>query len=464
MAFGKKKVKDPSQKLGFFRLLAWKSSDVASAACFVIVNGYLSLFCTNYLGMSAATVGTILLVSNIIDGITDLIAGYVLDNSKVTKWGKARPYELGILGVWICTILMFYTPEGWSTGLKNAWVFFMYTFTFGVFNTMRGAANQPYMVRAFGGNRTLLGKLGSYGGFVTMVGSMIVSMSFPVLMAKMATSAAGWRTLITIYGVPMLLLGLPRFLFVKEDPSIDAGLQHDKVTLKEIFTMLKSNKYVWFYAGVMMLYNIITSLGVTAYYFQYVVGNTAIQGVLSAFSIMILPLMFFMPSLLKKFSAPQIIAVTAVVAICGYGLNFFAGSNITLLMIGALLVALTNLPIAYLGGLIMYDICNYNEHLGLARMDATATVAANNFAAQIGQGVGGALTGYLMSAAGFISSTAGEAVSQPDSAVFMIRCLYSLIPLVMMALLTFFAFKLSKLNKEMPEIEKELEAHRHGEN
>lgn len=464
MAFGKKKVKNPSEKLGFFKLLAWKSSDVASAACFVIVNGYLSLFCTNYLGMSAAAVGTILLVSNIIDGITDLIAGYVIDNSKVTKWGKARPYELGILGVWICTMLMFYTPEGWSTGLKNAWVFFMYTFTFGVFNTMRGAANQPYTVRAFGGNRTVLGKLGSYGGFVTMAGSMVISMSFPVLMAKMATSAAGWRTLITIYGVPMLLLGLPRFLFVKEDPSIDAGLQHDKVTLKEIFTMLKSNKYVWFYAGVMMLYNIITSLGVTAYYFQYVVGNTAIQGVLSAFSIMILPLMFFMPSLLKKFSAPQIIAATAVVAVVGYGLNFFAGNNIPLLMVGALLTALTNLPIAYLGGLIMYDICNYNEHLGLARMDATATVAANNFASQIGQGVGGALTGYLMAAAGFISSSTGEVVAQPDSAVLMIRCLYSIIPLMLMAVLVFFAFKLSKLNTEMPEIEKELEQRRHGEN
>lgn len=455
MAFGKRKVKDPNQKLGFFKLLAWKSSDVASAACFVIVNGYLSMFCTNYLGMDPAAVGTILLLSNIVDAITDLIACYVVDNSKVTKWGKARPYELGIIGVWICTLLMFYTPDGWGTGLKNVWVFSMYTFTFGVFNTFRNAAAQPYTIRAFGGSRTLLGKLGSYGGFITMAGSMVVSISFPMLMAQIGTSAAGWRQLITIYGVPMLLLSLPRFLFVKEDPSIDAGLQHDKVSLKVIFEMIKSNKYAWFYAAVMMIFNACTSLGVTAYYFQYVVGNTGIQGVFGIFGILLLPLMFFMPPLLKKFSAPQIIAGTGVMAVCGYCLNFFAGSSIPMLLAAGIMTSLTTLPLSYLSGLILFDLSNYNEHLNLPRMDATTAVVSNNFASQIGQGVGGALTGFLLSAAGFVSSTDGTAV-QPESAIFMLRCLYSLIPMAMMVVLAFFAVKLSKMNKEMPKIEAEL--------
>lgn len=453
MAFGKKTEKVKSPRLGLGRLLAWKSSDVSSAACFVIVNGYLSMFCTNYLGMEPAAVGTILLLSNIIDAITDLIGCYVVDNSKVTKWGKARPYELGIIGVWICTILMFYTPEGWSSMLKNIWVFFMYTFTFGVFSTFRNAAAQPYTIRAFSADRTLVGKLGSYGGFVTMAGSIIVSMTFPVLMAKMATSAAGWRQLILIYGLPMLLLGLPRFLFIKENPDIDAGLQHDKVSLKEIFKMITSNKYVWYYAIVILAFNCITSLGVTTYYFNYVVGNTAIQGMFSAFSFMLLPLMFFMPMMLKRFSAPQIIAGTAVIAVAGYAINFFAGANITLLMVGTILTSLTNLPLSYLVALIVMDLSTYNEYLDLPRMDASTTIVSNNFASQIGQGVGSALAGFMLQAAGYISSTGDVAVQQPDSAIFMIRCLYSIVPLLLMVVLAIFALKLGKLNKEMPEIE-----------
>lgn len=456
MAFGKKKETAKGPKLGFGRLLAWNSSGIASAACFIIVNGYLSKFCTDYLGMAPAAVATILLLSNIVDAITDLIACYVVDNSKVTKWGKARPYELGIIGVWICTILMFHTPEGWSDMLKNVWVFFMYTFCFGVFDTFRNAAAQPYTVRAFGADRVLIGKISSYGGLITMAGSIVVSLSFPVLMATMGTSAAGWRQLILIYGLPMLLLGLPRFLFVKEDPNVDAGVQHDKVSLKHIVKMLATNKYVWFYAVVMMSFNAITNLGVTAYYFDYVVNNPAIQGIFSAFGIMILPLMLLMPPLLKRFSAPQIIGATAVLAACGYLLNFFAGANVGMLCAAGVMTALATLPLSYLAGVIIFDLCNYNEYLDLPRMDATTTVISNSFASQLGQGLGGALTGFMLQLSGYVSSTGDAAVQQPESVITMIRCLYSFVPMAIMLLLGFFAFKLSKLNKQMPDIEKTL--------
>lgn len=456
MGFGKKNETAKSHKLGFGKLLAWNSSGIASAACFIIVNGYLSKFCTDYLGMAPAAVATILLLSNVIDAITDLIACYVVDNSKVTKWGKARPYELGILGVWICTILMFHIPEGWSNALKNVWLFFTYTFAFGVFDTLRNAAAQPYTVRAFGGDRVLIGKISAYGGLVTMTGSVIVSLSFPVMMASMAATASGWRRLILLYGVPMLLLGLPRFLFVKEDPAIDAGVQHDKVHLKDIFKMLASNKYIWFYAVVMLCFNLTTNLGATAYYFDYVVHNPAIQGIFSALAIMILPLMLFMPPLLKKFSAPQLIGATAVLAAGGYLLNFFAGDNMGLLCAAALMTALATLPLSYLSGLIIFDLCNYNEYLDLPRMDATTTVVSNNFASQIGQGLGGAMTGFLLHLSGYVSSTGETAVQQPETVLFTIRYLYSLIPMVIMLLLAFFAFKLSKLNKQLPEIERTL--------
>lgn len=169
MEKGTAKAKDPANRLGFGKLLAWKSSDVASAAVFVVVNSYLSLFCTNYLGMDPKAVGLILLISNIINAVTDLIACYVVDNARMTKWGKARPYGLGIIGVWVCTILVFFTPEGLSETLKVIWVFFMYTFAFGVCNTFRVAAQNPYMIRAFKKNRVVIGKLASYGDPVTMI-------------------------------------------------------------------------------------------------------------------------------------------------------------------------------------------------------------------------------------------------------------------------------------------------------
>ena len=63
-----------------------------------------------------------------------------------------------------------------------------------------------------------------------------------------------------MYMVPLTLIATLRFIFVKEDTSIDSG-KHVKVDLKMIFTMMKKNKYAWMYAGIIFLFNTITSMG-----------------------------------------------------------------------------------------------------------------------------------------------------------------------------------------------------------
>ena len=56
------KKNDPNH-LGFGRLMAWKSSDIAMAGLNVIVLGYLSIYCSDTLGIAPAVVGTVLMVS-----------------------------------------------------------------------------------------------------------------------------------------------------------------------------------------------------------------------------------------------------------------------------------------------------------------------------------------------------------------------------------------------------------------
>ncbi|MDR2786145.1 MAG: MFS transporter, partial [Treponema sp.] len=92
-----KKVNPDHLSVGKF--FAWKTRDVASAGV-IVVMGFLTMFCTDYLGMPAAYVGTLLLAGRVFDGITDLFAGFLVDNTN-TRWGKARPYEWCIIGSWL---------------------------------------------------------------------------------------------------------------------------------------------------------------------------------------------------------------------------------------------------------------------------------------------------------------------------------------------------------------------------
>ena len=456
MAFGKKKA-PKADRLPLGKFLAWKSSDITSAGVFLIVTTYMSLFCTDYLGLSPMAVGNIILISNIIDFFTDLIAAYVIDNTK-TKWGKARPYELGAVGMTLCTTLIFITPNGWGSGMKIIWVFCMYTFLFGVFNTFRTSANVPYLIRAFDNNRTLIGKVSSYGGIVTTMGSMVVSLTFPKMMAKLASADGGWTTLILIYMVPLTVLGLLRFIFVKENPAIDARQVKSKVDFKDIWAMIRKNGYAWLYLLIMFFFQTIQSIGALSYYFKYIVGDVGASGLLSIMSFVLLPTMFLFPVLMKKLSASQIIALGACFSCLGYVVNFFAGASMTMLMIGGIITAFAMLPISYLGNMVQMDLCTYNQYLGLPRMDASIGALFNGFGTQLGQGFGGWLLGFALTAAGYVASEGEAVVAQPDSALTMIRLLYSLIPLALMAMLAVTAFLLAKLNKRMPEIEAKIAA------
>ena len=141
------KGKDPN-KLGFGRLMAFKSSDIVAAWINLIMLNYLSIYASDTLGVNLLTVSMLLLASKAVDAVTDMVAGVIVDNTH-TKLGKGRPYELSIIGMTICTILLFAGNPAWSNVVKCVWIFCMYTLTFSIFATLRNAAMNPYTIRTF---------------------------------------------------------------------------------------------------------------------------------------------------------------------------------------------------------------------------------------------------------------------------------------------------------------------------
>ena len=452
----KERLQNPN-RLGFGRLMAFKSSDIAAAWINVIVLNRLSFYASTALGVDVTTIGILLMASKIVDAFTDIFAGVLVDNTN-TKWGKGRPYDLAIIGMTLCTILLFSASPSWSNFAKCAWIFMMYTFVFSIFSTLRQAAGSVYTIRHFSNNPVLLKKVASYGGIITMGASMIVSVVFPILMARIATSAAGWTRAVAVIMVPASLIGILRFLLCKEDPAVGAEEKSERVNLSEVLTLFKRNKYVWIYAAIMLSYNIITNLSVSSYYFHYIIGNLEAESLVGILSIVVLPIMLIFPVLMKKIgSMGKMIAAFAVLGIVGYIMMFFFGHYVGVTYAALIIGNLAGLPVAYYGVLFIMHICNYNEMLGMRRMEASSGILGN-FASKAGASLGSLVTGLVLALGGFISTTDLAGTVQPESALTMIRFDYAIIPAVFMFVIMICALAFAKLEPQTEAFENEKQA------
>lgn len=444
----KKEKKDNPGRVGVGKFWAWQSRGVSLAANFLVL-GYLQMYCTDALHMSAGMVGTLLLISKLFDGITDLFAGYLIDNTN-TKWGKARPYELAILAVWLCTWLLFSCPEEASVAVKCVWIFLLYTLTNSVFATLLNANGNPYMLRAFKHQEQYV-KISAFGGIVVMFASIIMSVSLPIAIASIATTAAGWRKLVLMYAVPLAFIGILRFLFVKEDMSVEAEVK-DKVDVKELLLILRKNKYIYPVITVTFLFQFVIGMNVGSYYFKYVIGNLASFSIFGMLSIVVLPVMFFFPVLMKKLSVAQLMAAGSIIGAMGGGIAFLAGTNMPVLLVAGLLTSVATLAPSYMMSIMLLDCGNYNELNGMARMDGTIA-AVNNFASKLGSGIGAGLMGIILGAAGYN----GELAAQTDAVNLTIRAIYGLVPFAgyLMVAILMSRYKLAKVNNELKMKQKE---------
>lgn len=444
---GRKERKQNPDKIGAGRFLAWQSRG-ASMGAQVMIIAFTTIYCTNTMGMPAALVGTLLMASKIFDGVTDLFAGYLVDRTN-TKIGRGRPYELALIGSWITVWLMFSMPEGATMAVKAIWLFCMYTLNQSIFATLLNANGTVYMVRAFSSEQQYV-KLNAFGGIIVTFVAVVVNMILPFTIASMATSAAGWSRMIAYYCVPLFIIGIMRFLFIKEENQVDVA-SGEKVNLKEVMTVLKANKYIYFVALLLFVYNMISNMGVSAYYYTYIVGDLTLMSITGLLSVFVLISMLFYPLLLKKMTVKQLVQRGCIIFAVGQFIMFFAGGNIGMIIVAGLIGGVGSLPIAYMNYQLILDCASFNEWKGHARMEGTMS-SITGFASKVGSAVGAGALGILLSLAGFD----GMAEAQPGSAIMMIRLLASLIPMALYLVLAF-VLRFYKLDDLMPQIRQDIE-------
>ena len=99
-------------KIGLWRQrIGYGSSDFACNLIWQMISLYLLYFYTNVMHLNAGAVSVMFFVTKVIDGISDLIVGFLIDKTN-TRWGKSRPWILfGAVPFGVAAVVAFSVPN-----------------------------------------------------------------------------------------------------------------------------------------------------------------------------------------------------------------------------------------------------------------------------------------------------------------------------------------------------------------
>lgn len=417
------------KKEPLYKTWGWTTRNISQTISILLV-GYVSYFCTDVLGMNIGIIGVMLIASKVVDALTDICAGYIVDRTH-TRFGKARPYEVFIILQWVTTVLLFTVPNVGRT-MQYVYVFIIYVLCNAVCMTALGAADSVYLARAFstseGRNTTA-----SITGIVIMVGSIIFSMVFPQFVNSAAgATQAGWVKMSIMLGVPLAAIGILRFFLVKEvvtDESADSSIQQNKenkLSVAESVRLLAKNKYALIVIMLMLITYFINNMGtINTLYFKYIIGDIGMLSFVSMTSFITPIILIFFPLLCNKLGTTKIMRICFALGVIGTAIRTVGGTNFVTIMIGTLAATVSVIPISVLINVYLIDCMDYGEWVTGTRIEGLIA-STSNFAGKLGSALASGAVALLA-----FTGYDGLMDVQPDSAITGIIGMYNVLPLIL---------------------------------
>ena len=427
----------------FLNSLLWTSGTIGGGVIYLLT-AQLSYALTESFSVSAIYVGTVFLVSRVFDGITDLIAGNIIDRTH-TKWGKARIYDLFMIIAWVFLIFCFSVPEKLSEIGKVVFVFVMYNMYTSVFATFAGCAETVRLKRSLDEDGRIHAV--SFSGVVVSLLSAVVSIVMPILISVYASQPGGWTRIALYFAVPCSILAVIRFLFLPEKNVEEEQAKEEKVSFWKSAKLVLSNKYAIIIMICTMIQALVatTSSSMSVYYFTYVYGDVAAAAIPGFVSILVLLAIGLMPKLVAKWGKAKTIMYSLILGIAGSLLRYLMPTNLIWYTFCSMLNGLGGLPLVYLTQLMLIDAMQYGKWKnGVAPEGVYSSV--RNVANKIGLGVGAGLMGLILQ----MGSLAGGGYTQ--ASIKFLNNGYAAVgwAIAVVALIFY------DLDKKMPQVNQEL--------
>lgn len=438
--------------------LAYGFGDFGCNIIYTAMSAFLLFYYTDYAGVSALAVGTIMMVSRLFDGISDIVMGVIVDRTK-SKYGKARPWILRMcIPFAISGILLFSVPTSWSETPKLIYVFITYNLVSTVVYT---AINVPYSAlnALMTQNPYERSVLSIFRNLLATAGTLTINIFTLPLVEFFGNNPLAWTKTFTIFGILAIIAFLytfwgttERVKSVAQRQSVIEDHTHDIPVLVGIKALFK-NKYWIMMTGMLALFFLMYAIngGSTVYYAKDILGDKNLVGTINGiFNIVQICGMFFIAMMIKKFGKRNIFALGLILDIIGMLILNYSSGNMSLIIVSSVIRGLGNAC----GGATMWamvsDTIDYGEWKTGYRTEGLVNSACS-FGWKIGNGIGSALLGLILEAGGYV----GTAITQTETALFSIEICFIWIPIAIY-IIGLIIMSFYHLDKEFPAIIRDL--------
>ncbi|MDQ7112795.1 MFS transporter [Staphylococcus simulans] len=423
-------------KLPLKEKIAYGFGDLGNGMMFDLGQIYLLKFYTDILGISATYAGLVFLISKIFDAFVDTGVGSYVDSRKnIGPRGKFRPFILfGTVPLAIMTVMTFITPNLDYTG-KVIWAFATYmifSMAYSVVNIPYGSVSASMTVNA--DDRTQLSvfrNMGSQGAlFITGIIVLPMVSQFP-------NQAIGFPVVVGVLAAIGVIFHIICYKGVKErftvEPPDTKG--QSKIAFKNL---LKNGPF-----AILAFYTLLTITAMflkqatQLYYFQYVLGEVNLVGIVSLFNfIALIPALYLTTILSKKFGkkTTAIIGVTGFIVCEVLNYAFFGHNVVTFLIVGTLSMFFLVIPNTVTWAFIA-DVVEYGQWKSGVRTEGII-YSSYSFTRKVSQALAGFIPGVALTIIGYQPNVAQSAGTLQGLALlyFVVPAVISLIAVLAFAI------------------------------
>ena len=479
---GKAKPGADEGRLSFGEKVGYSLGDAASNFYWKTFEFFIIFFYTDIFGISAGAVGTMMLVTRVMDAVADPIMGSIADRTR-TRWGHFRPYLIWFsIPLALAGVLTFTTPHlGGGGKLVYAYVTYcllmlLYTVVNIPYSALLGVMTSnskertslasfrfvgafsiavivqyctPSLAQLFGMNAELRASHAFFAHPIQWI-QWFLSKEFLTLPSNLAK---GWQMTMVLYGALAVLLFLLCFLITRE--RVTPPENQNPNLRQDLRDMFSSRPFlVMMGVAIVMITSFVLKGSVSAYYFKYYVHRSDLLGpFLVSNALAFLAAVVIAPIIAKRFDKKTLFMASigiggSIIAVFWLAKPGDIGLMFALQIASSFVIGF-NSPLLW----AMFADTADDAEWRLGRRNTGLVFASAIFGTKIGLAIGAWVTGLILTWFGYVAN-----VEQTASSLIGIRLSMSVVPAAMLILAALLMKAYPLTDQLMVQIEADLKA------